>query len=498
MKKKQRDNRFFYAAFFAMLFTSSVGLTQPRDNPLERARHHMELGQEAFSREMFEEAGEQFINAFSASPFSAFLYNAGLAYEKADNNEKAVDLYRRYLEAEPEASDYAKVDMKIRVMLAGAETSPEAQVEITEVEMKSLISVRTNPPEATIRILDTGGKEVSRTDGSSAQTVVRGRYVVEASHPDFRTVQTSINVIPGQVYIIVVEMSQGAFLGFLHIKTDVPGASVYIDERSKGKVGITPWGNVLPAGKHTIWVEKPGYEPIEQEFEMNLGEEAELTLALERLSFGTLLVKTNTSDSKIYVDEKLFGTAPLEFEVPPGIHKLEVVAKGMKNYNTDVEVKRGRQTKILVRMNPTPSRTSAWVSLGFSTALFVGGGIAGYMALKIDDELESSRNNGRLTNDDPRILRGFLWALGADLAFGVGTIVGSLCIYYFLRDPLPPSEGKLFDPIDFEEAPKKTEKGDSKKGEKPPLAYRESNAPTLLVVPLLSTQTAGLGIAVTF
>jgi tetratricopeptide (TPR) repeat protein len=498
MKKTELFAVIVFAGCSALLLCASGLKAQPRDNPLERARHHMELGQDAFGQGQFEAAADQFINAFSASPFSAFLYNAGLAYEKAGDAEKAVDLYRRYLEAEPEASDYAQVDMKIRVLLAGAETQAEPQVQITQVEMKSLISVRTNPPDAVVRILNTAGQEVSRTEGPAAQTVVRGKYLVEASHPDFRTVQTEISVNPGQVYIVVVEMSQGAFLGFLHVTSDVPGADVYIDDKKQGKVGITPWGNVLPAGMHTVWVEKPGYAPVEQEFEMQLGEEAELALALERLSFGTVLLKANVPSAEAYLDGKPVGTAPLEEKTSPGRHKLLIKAEGMKEYATEIEVKRGQRTKVLVRMNPTPSRTSAWVSLGFSAALFTGGGITGYMAHKRDSELESLRNQGRLSDDDPRILEGFLLALGADLAFGVGAVVGGLSLYYFLRDPLPPSEGKLFDPVDFEADPDGSAADEKKAEAEVPPATEARGRPKLMVVPIIGVQAGGLGVAVVF
>ncbi|MCP4603347.1 MAG: PEGA domain-containing protein [Proteobacteria bacterium] len=499
MKRKESQFKVGLITAAVLLFGVSVGWAQPRDNPLERSRHHMELGQEAFSKGSFEEAAEQFIGAFSASPFPAFLYNTGLAYEKAGDSDKAVDFYRRYLEAEPKAKDYTQVDMKIQALLTEADTpAAEPDVRISEVEMKSLISVRTNPLDATVRILDIEGNEVSQSDGSSAQTVVRGQYTVEASHPDFRTVQTGINVVPGQVYIVVVEMSQGAFLGFIHVTTDVPGAAVYIDDKSAGQVGITPWGNVLTAGKHKIWLEKPGYEPVEKEIEITLGEKVEYPVTLERLSFGTMLVKTNSEGAQVYLDGTLLGAAPYEDKVAPGRHKLEVIAEGMKNYTAEVVVERGRHTKTLVRLNPTPSRISAWVSLGASVAIFTGGGVFGYMALKLNNDLDALRSKGRLADDDPRIMQGFLWALGADLSFGVGAVVGALCIYYFLRDPLPPSEGKLFDPVDFEENPKSLDGKKSEPASAKPAASEARNRPQLIVAPLVSKQAAGLGLAVTF
>lgn len=488
-----------------LFFFSGRIEAQPRDNPIERARHHMELGQEAFAGGEFEEATNQFVDAYSASPFPAFLYNAGLASEKGGDKEKAAQLYRRYLDEEPGAQDSAEVEFKIRSLLAEAptetvegETSPGVHDPAQKVEMKSLISVRTNPPDATMRILKEDGTEVSSFEGPSGQTVVRGTYTIEASHPDFRTVQTSINVSPGQVYIVVVEMSQGAFLGFLNIKTDVPGASVYVDNKDAGQVGTTPWGNVLPSGTHKVWVEKPGYAPIEEEIEITIGDKKQVEYTLERLGFGMVLVKVNVPGAKVFLGEEFLGVAPLEKDVPPGKHKMTVSAEGMKDYVSEVTVSRGQRTKALVRMNPTPSRTSAWVSLGFAVALFAGGGVVGGLALNVDDELDAARNKGRLADDDPRILKGFLMALGADIAFGIGTIVSAMCVYYFLRDPLPPSEGKVYDPVDLEENPDTAPEASQDDGEEVPASTEASLRPRFALTPILSPNSAGLGLAVVF
>jgi hypothetical protein len=487
------------AAMLAVSLAATAALGQPRDNPIERARHHMELGQEAFARGDFAAAGQHFVDAYGASPFPAFLYNTGLAAEKGGDAAKAVEMYRRYLQEEPTATDAAEIELKIRTLLAEV-PQPAEQTEPVEAppeapapppapaeEMKSLITVRTNPPEARIRILDEAGAEVSSFEGPSAKTVVRGTYTIEASHPDYRIVKTDLTVVPGQVYIVVVEMSQGAFLGFIDVKTDVPGASVFVDDKKNGAVGTTPWGNVLPPGKHRIWVEKPGFTAVEQEIEVAVGDKKSVEIALERLPFGVLLVKANIASAMVHLDGRLLGPAPVESEAPPGDHTLRVTAEGMKEYTTVVEIGRGATTKALIRLNPEPSRTPAWVSFGFAAALYIGGGVAGGIALHLDKELEADKNAGRLADDDPRIVRGFGWALGADIAFGLGLVVTGMCVYYFVRDPLPPSEGKVYDPVDMEEEPPAGE-----------VAPSARSGPRLAVAPLVAPDGAGLAVAVVF
>ena len=76
---------------------------------LQQAREAMERGQEAYQGERWEEAAGAFLEAYRARPFSAFLYNAGIAYERSSNFPEAIRFYERYLEAEPDASDVEEV-----------------------------------------------------------------------------------------------------------------------------------------------------------------------------------------------------------------------------------------------------------------------------------------------------------------------------------------------------------------------------------------------------
>jgi len=144
-----------------------------------------------------------------------------------------------------------------------------------------------------------------------------------------------------------------------------------------------------------------------------------------------------------------------------------------------------------VRLNPEPSLTPAWVSFGVALALYAGGGVVGGIALHLDKELEAERNGGRLADDDPRIARGFGFALGADIAFGLGLVVTGMTVYYFVRDPLPPSEGKVYDPVDMGAAP-------AAGADEAPTARGARSGPRFAVAPLVAPDAAGLAVVLVF
>ena len=96
---------------------------------LELARNHMEQGQELYGSGRFVEAAEEFLAAYDARPFSAFLYNAGIAYERHGNVTRALELYEQYLEREPTASDAAEVQAKIAAIRAQLTPAPTPEVD---------------------------------------------------------------------------------------------------------------------------------------------------------------------------------------------------------------------------------------------------------------------------------------------------------------------------------------------------------------------------------
>jgi hypothetical protein len=459
---------------------------QTTENPMEVAREHMERGQALYGAARYIESAEEFLRAYEAQPFAAFLYNAGVAYEKVDDPGRAADYFARFLQSDPQAQGAAKLTQRIERLrglarareqqlaataLAKSDNTAEAaraQLELetakkrlSELEsqlaalggrdaFKSLLSVQSNPADATITLKTADGKVLEHGRGSPfSQTLDEGRYFVEVQHSKYKTISTPINVAPGKVYVIIVEMSQGQFLGFLRVVSSIPGASVFVDKKDEGALGKTPFQNATPTGAHHIWIEKAGYKPIERDVEVGVGDDILLKVELERVEYGRIRVVASRPDAQVYIDGKAKGQVPLEVDVGYGEHEVRVSAKDMKDWKQTVRVERGQATPVRVRLRPRVGRAGAWVTAGVAAGVLGGAIATGILGKDMQTNLDADLKNQSLRDDDSRIQTGKILYIASDVGYGLSVALAALATYYFLRDPLPDSEGRVLEPRDW-------------------------------------------------
>lgn len=463
---------------------------------VEAARDHMDHGQELFTASRFAEAATEFEAAYQAQPFSAFLYNAAVAYERAGQPGRAADFFSRYLDRDPQATDArgvrdrierlrtealahsgatpppvhdagvgeldagvqntAPTDAAIAVPDAGAITPPPpdagAVPQMLPQDFKSLLSVQTNPPGSTVTVRQ-GDRVVATGTSPYAVTLDQGEYRITVAHADYRDCQTVVHVHPGKVFVVIVEMSQGEFLGFLRVVTNIPGASVFLDDHAQGAIGRSPYQNPIATGQHHVWIERPGYRDVERDVEVGVGEDITLRADLERTESGRLRVVANARGGAILVDEHQVGVVPWEGEVSGGPHRVRVQGEGMKDWEGNVTVRQGQLTPIRVRLRAAQGRGDAWTA-AVASAVFLGGGIGmGVLSSDMGGALAADRSAGRLVSNDPRLLTGTILAVAADVSFGLSTIFGLLAVYYFVRETGPPSDATVLDPRDWAVVP---------------------------------------------
>ncbi|MFK8001977.1 MAG: PEGA domain-containing protein [Polyangiales bacterium] len=499
---------------------------------IQEARTHMEEGQLLYVQGRNLEAAAEFVAAYDARPYAAFLYNAGIAYERHGDAQRAIVFYERYVREESSAGDREEVNGRITTLRAQlAALMPSAPVEVTPPEgtegtpaegtpaegtpaegtpaegtpaegtptegtpaegtpaegtptegtpaegtpsegtpteaapteailvaagperaMKSLLSVETNPSGAQVR-LRRGGRVVVEGPSPFNETLDEGTYEISVEHPDFQTITHEMVIRAGKVYVAVLEMSQGNFAGLLRVVTDPPGASVFVDDHAAGALGQTPFQNVVPIGTHRVWLERPGFETIEREIEVGLGDVGELTETMNRTTFGRIRVTANVRGAEVFIDDELVGTVPYEGDVDAGAHELRVSADDMKDYEVELEIARGMLTPITADLKPSVSRAGAWTTAIMGAGALAGGTVLFLLSQENLAELEAARDAGTLASDDERIFNGRVLTIGSYAAFGAGALLGVLSIYYFLRDGLPDSGGNVLEPRDWALAP---------------------------------------------
>jgi tetratricopeptide (TPR) repeat protein len=484
---------------------TATAQTRSASQKLEAIRQLMEKGQGLYLAGNYQGAADVFEGGFKQYPYSAFLFNAGVCYQKLGDTDRALGKFRDYLKIDPNAPDLDKVNQRITALetakgipapaiggtagtggtgeIAGSAGTGGAPAPVApqlddDSAMRSLVVVETDPPDAPLRFYsrvddgaaafklgaqNPGWKEIASARAPANLTLAVGKYhVVVEKFRDFNESHADIDVSPGHVYQFKANLSQGEFMAFLRVSANVKGGYIWLDDKKKERPfwGTTPHGELVPAGPHEVLVEAPGFEPLLAPVTVKHGEQKEMEVKLERVSYGFLRIDSNAPEVKIRIDEQpkgvwKAGTEPLDVQSPSGSHKLTVVADGRKTFEGVVNVPRGQVLPVHVKMIPKYPRGAAWTQAVIGAAFIGAAAYFGNESNKIHDQLQADRDAGRLDENDSRVVKGRWFAVGADGGFAVGGVLGIIATYNFIKDPLPESSIRSDKPVEFEDTRRK-------------------------------------------
>ncbi len=452
------------------LLAGLTGSAAAQNAQWDAAKAAFDQAQVAYLGGNYDDAAAGFKKAYEARAMSQFLFNIGAAYHMKGKKtsdpasyQLAVDYYKKYVAEDPKADDAPQVQKAITVLeeevkrLATAPPPdpanpsnvqpqvPSEQVQaLGEVKVRGLIVIESEPQGANIYI---NGKE----KGPFAQTPWSGsmegefQYLVEKRGYKSKEGRTSAD--PSRLMVLQIVLSEEDYLGWLEIKSNVPGADIFLDDKNVGAIGKTPFSGNFKPGKHKVWISADGYEESEHDIEIIAGETHEIGATLKGSPVGYLNVRgTGIEASEILVDgEVVCPRGPCRKPIREGRRRITVRRPGYKPYSTTIEVQAKTEIAIKPTLAKKPGRGDAIVAYVFSAA-FVGGGVyLGLEAGKIRDELRSELDTGAPPIDqaDPRFDRGKYFAIGANAAFALGGLVGLAAVYYTFRDKGAPSTAQL-------------------------------------------------------
>jgi hypothetical protein len=475
-----------------LIVASRPGATAPAaeeatpDRALTAAKEAFESAQGAFVRGEYAVAAERFLSAYEQKPYPAFLFNVAVSYEKAKQLEKAKLYFTKYLEVDPNANDAAQVKLRLDVINqllapppspppppppqppagtdggappppppAGADggapatgtppvatppagTAPAAPPPappplpvLTEIETKGLVVIDSKPQGATIYLNDKRKGAFGKTPWQGSLESKPVRLILEQK--GWKPEERAISPRSDKLIDVYIALSEEHYLGWVEIVSNVPGADVFIDRKEIGAIGRTPFTGHLKPGKHTIFVERFGYDPVRRDIDVLPGTATQHSFDMQASPKGWIAINgRGISGGRLIVDEKFACAVPCRTEVAPGKHALLVEKDGMEDYESDIDLPKGVETTVEVKMSPRPPRTRAITTAVVAAVLIGGGAYVGHLSQQNKDAINNDIARGVLVDSgDSRFLRGKIEAIGADVLYGVGAIVAVTAVFGF-------------------------------------------------------------------
>jgi hypothetical protein len=429
---------------------------------LKKAQSAFDNAQVLYLQGKYDDAAQGFQDAYSARPFPQFLYNVGAAYHMKGKTQsdpaaygKAVEFYKKYLAEDPQASDKAKVEKAIGVLEAemdrlkknpapptGAPPKAPSQevAALGDVKVRGLIVVESDPSNATIYIDDKKKGPQATTPWSGS---LDGEHKIIIEKRGYKVVEKVVQADPSKLFVLSAAMAQEDYLGWVEISSNVPGAEIFIDDKTIGAVGKTPLSQNIKPGKHTFWISTEGYDEYKEEVEVIAGETHTIKATLKGEPVGKInVIGLGIEDSTIYIDGKVAcERGPCLKALQQGDHVITVSRGGFKSYTRRVTIQAKTEMSLKVGLAPRPGRSDAVIAYVLAAG-FGGAGIyLGVQANKYRDDLKGEIAAGEPPPDtnDPRFTKGKIFAIAADAAFVVAGITALTAVYYTFREKGQPS-----------------------------------------------------------
>jgi tetratricopeptide (TPR) repeat protein len=470
------QSRVAFVVWMAICTLAMPARAQTAD-ALKKAQSAFDQAQVDYLAGKYDTAAQGFQDAYDSRAFPQFLYNVAASYHMKGKKEsdaeayrKAVKAYRDYLSADPQANDKAKVEKAIGILESEIQrlkqqaaaprpngngngsgsgkdppttpptTPPAAPIE--PPKPRSLVVIESEPSNATIYIDDKRNGPMGTTPWSGT---LEGTHKVIIEKRGYTVITQTVSPDPQKLFVLAAAMSQQSFLGWIEISSNVPGADIYIDDKAAGPAGRTPLSQNIKPGKHTFWVTADGYDEYRQEIEVIANETHAIKAQLKGSPVGKLnITGLGIEDATIHVDgEELCERGPCLKSLHEGEHTVTVTRPDFKPYTKRIRIQAKTETQVRVTLAPRPSRGDAIVA-GVLAGVFTGGGVVlGLQANKYRDELRTEIDAGLVPPDsnDPRFLRGKIFAIAADATFVIAGVTALTAIYYTFRDKGAPSRG---------------------------------------------------------
>ena len=144
----------------------------------------------------------------------------------------------------------------------------------------------------------------------------------------------------------------------VRIDSAPPGATVYIDKKEYGPVGVTPWETKLLDQSYTIILELEGYETGQKTIKIARSRKRQDTFIplVKKLDPPRIDVRSDADSAvfgaAVFLDGQAQGSAPVLITTIPGRHLLELKKEGYEPFSSWQEVKVNEKVTVTPVLKP--------------------------------------------------------------------------------------------------------------------------------------------------
>lgn len=199
------------------------------------------------------------------------------------------------------------------------------------------------------------GKEIGITPW--AGEVRPGNHKVAVTNKGFVKEERIVQVQPNRDADVTFALNREPGPGRLHVETEPPEAVVSIDGQQAGTSPYT--GDVAP-GEHTLEVANDGYKTIQQQLQLDPGQQLSLKLALQQAQAGQvpplLAVASDPQGASLFVDGRLIGPTPIKARSTPGPHEIKLALDGYISRTGRINLPDSRDFELRMAISLKPVR----------------------------------------------------------------------------------------------------------------------------------------------
>ncbi|MCD6500031.1 MAG: PEGA domain-containing protein [Deltaproteobacteria bacterium] len=373
---------------------------------LVKAKRLFVEGQKHFLKGEYQKCADTFLEAYRYRPFAAFYYNAAVCLEKSHQYVKAVSYFKEYIHLKPHAEDVPLIHKRIAALakFISAQTSCSSDAQCGagyRCVTGKCVALGTCKADSACgagykcvsgRCLAAGVCKADSECGAGYKCVtgkcvalgackadsecgagykcVTGKCVVVGTCKADSECGTGYRCQSGKC-LVAAPPHRAPVLpplktkGLVVIDSQPQGAKIWLKDKMKPPIGLTPYQGTLPAGDYMVLVELKGFKPSRRRIHVTPSRMLDLYFALSRdLYMGWVEVTSNVPGAKVYVDNAksgAVGRTPYSGFRKPGLHTFWVSKAGYVTRRKDVRVISGKTHRISFRLTRV---RYGWVNLG--------------------------------------------------------------------------------------------------------------------------------------